>query len=265
MDRKLKGLEKNLKKMGSVLIAFSGGVDSTLLLKVASDVLGDKVMAVSSSSPIHFTDEAKEAKEFSRRLGVRHIILHSRIPGNVNFFKNRANRCYYCKKELFRELKRIASKNNLRFAIDGSNYDDLKYFRPGKKALRELKIKSPLAEVGLRKKEIREISKKLGLPTWNRPSQTCLATRIPYGERITRERLKRIEKGEEFLKSLGLKEVRLRDHGNMARIEVSAKEIRILVKGNVRKKVINRLKKLGYTYISLDLEGYRSGSMDQAL
>jgi len=265
MDRKLKGLEKNLKKMGSVLIAFSGGVDSTFLLKVASDVLGDRVMALTSSSPIHFTFELKEAKDLARQLEVKHLIAHSRECGNEDFIKNTADRCYFCKKELFKELKRIASKNNLRFAIDGSNYDDFRSFRPGKKALRELGIRSPLAEAGLRKKEIREISKKLSLPTWNRPSQTCLATRIPYGERITRKKLERIEKGEEFLKSLGLKEVRLRDHGNIVRIEVSPKEIRILVKGNVRKKVINRLKKLGYVYISLDLEGYRSGSMDESL
>jgi uncharacterized protein len=265
MNRKLKGLEKNLKKMGSVLIAFSGGVDSTFLLKVAHDVLGNKVIAVTSSSPIHFSCELKEARKIARRLGVKHIISHSRESGNEDFVKNTINRCYFCKKELFKRLKKIARENNLQFALDGSNYDDLKSFRPGKKALKELGIRSPLAEVELRKKEIREISKELGLSSGNRPSQTCLATRIPYGERITRERLKRIEKGEKFLKNLGLKEVRLRDHGNTARIEVNPKEIRILAKKDVRKKVVNRLKGLGYTYVSLDLEGYRSGSMDEIL
>lgn len=265
MNKKLKSLEKNLKKMGSVLIAFSGGVDSTFLLKVASDVLGDKVMAVTSFSPIHFSYELKEAKKIARQLEARHIILRSQKLGNKNFIKNTIHRCYYCKKELFKELKRIAKKNGLRFVLDGSNYSDLRSFRPGNRALRELKIKRPLAEVGLKKEEIREISKKSDFPTWNRLSQTCLATRIPYGERITRKRLEKIEKGEEFLKSLGLKEVRLRDHGNMARIEVNPKEIKILVKENIRKKVINRLKRLGYTYIFLDLESYRSGSMDEAL
>ena len=265
MNRKLKRLEENLKKMGSVLIAFSGGVDSSFLLRVASDILGDKVMAVTSSSPIHFSYELKEAKELARRLRAKHIISHSRECGNVNFIKNTVNRCYFCKKALFKELKKIARENNLQFVLDGSNYDDLKSFRPGKKALRELKIRSPLAEVELRKKEIRKLSKELGLPSGNRLSQTCLVTRIPYGDRITKKRLERIEKGEEFLKNLGLKEVRLRDHGNTARIEVNPKEIKILVKEDIRKKVINRLKRMGYTYVSLDLEGYRSGSMDEAL
>lgn len=264
MKKKLKRLKENLKEMGSALIAFSGGVDSTFLLKVAHDVLNDKVMIVTSSSPIHFSYELKEAKELARRLRVKHIISHSREFGNVNFVKNTINRCYFCKKALFKELKKIAQEHNLQFVLDGSNYDDFRSFRPGKKALKELGIKSPLAAAGLRKEEIRKLSKKLGLPSGNRPSQTCLATRIPYGERITRERLKRIEKGEEFLKNLGLKEVRLRDHGNTARIEVSPKEIRILTKKDIRKKVVNRLKKLGYTYVSLDLQGYRSGSMDEA-
>lgn len=265
MNRKLKELEKNLKKMARVLIAFSGGVDSTFLLKVAHDVLGNKVIAVTSSSPIHFSYELKEAEKLARRLRVRHIISHSRIPGNVNFIKNTVNRCYFCKKTLFKELKKIARENNLQFVLDGSNYDDFRSFRPGKKALKELGIKSPLAEVGLKKKEIRKISKELGLSSGNRPSQTCLATRIPYGERITRKKLERIEKGEEFLRSLGLKEIRLRDYGNMARIEVSPKEIRILAKKDITKKVVNRLKGLGYTYVSLDLQGYRNGSMDETL
>ncbi len=265
MDRKLKRLEESLKEMRSALVAFSGGVDSTFLLKVASDVLKDRVMAATSSSPIHFSYELREAKELARRLGVRHIISHSRECGNEDFVKNTINRCYFCKKRLFKELKKIARENSLKFVIDGSNYNDFQSFRPGKKALEELGIRSPLAKVGLKKEEIRKISKELGLPTWNRPSQTCLATRIPYGERITRKRLERIEKGEEFLKSLGLKEVRLREYGDMARIEVNPKEIRILAKKDIRKKVINRLKRLGYIYITLDLEGYRSGSMDEIL
>ena len=251
--------------MQSALVAFSGGVDSTFLLKVASRALGDSVMAVTSSSPIHFPYEVKEAKELARAFRVRHITFHSRECENKDFIKNTIDRCYYCKKELFKGLKRIARENDLKFVLDGSNYDDLESFRPGKRALRELGIRSPLAEVGLRKEEIRKLSRELGLPTWDRPSSPCLATRIPYRERITRKRLERIEKGEEFLKGLGLKELRLRDYGDTARIEVNPKEIRILVKEDIRKKVINGLKRLGYTYVSCDLEGYRSGSMDEAL
>ena len=262
---KLDDLKHILKELSNVLVAFSGGVDSTFLLKVASDVLGENVIAVTADSETYPSSELKYAKQIARKLGVEHIIITTDELSNPEFVKNPINRCYLCKKELFLKMKKFAEKRGIYHIIEASNYDDLKDFRPGRKAIQELGIKNPLLDVKLTKEEIRQLSRKEGLPTWNKPSYACLASRIPYGVKITTEKLKRIEKAEKFLKSLKLHQVRIRDYGDMARIEVSKNDIPLISKEEIRTKVIEKLNKLGYHYITLDLEGYRTGSMNKGI
>lgn len=266
--KKLDKLKQILKSLDNVLIAFSGGVDSAFLLKIAKDTLGEKVIAVTVDSQIHPAFELKDAKKLTRKLGVKHIVLRGNPLSNAKFVKNSIDRCYICKKDLFSKLKKIAKGKKIPYIIEASNYDDLKDFRPGVKVLSELGIKSPLLEAKLTKKEIRKFSKKRKLFTWNKPSNACLVTRIPYGVKITSAKLKRIEKGEDFLKKLGIKQVRLRELASpvgsggqvTARIEVLKKAMPLVMKN--RTKIIEKLSKLGYHYITLDLEGYRTGSMN---
>ena len=265
-EEKLENLKKMISEMGHVLIAFSGGVDSTFLLKVCVDVLGrENVIAVTASSPTYQMDEMEEAKKIAQFFGVKHVIIHTNEMGNEKFLSNTVERCYFCKKELFSKLKEIAAEHGIKHVLDASNADDSLDYRPGMKAARELGIKSPLLEAGITKEEIRKFSKEMGLPTATKPSQSCLASRFPYGEKITEEKLKMVAEAEKFLKELGFKVVRVRHHGNIARIEVDKNEMVRLMEERIRKKIYERLKEIGYTWVCLDLMGYRSGSMNEAI
>jgi len=262
-ENKLEKLKILLRGMESVLIAYSGGVDSTFLLKVAKDVLGDNVLAVTARSPTYPKREYLEAKKTTKIFEVRLLTILTDELSQLDFVHNPPNRCYHCKRELFTKLKEIARVHNIRWIVDGSNFDDLKDFRPGRKAAEEMGVRSPLCEAGLAKEEIRSLSKKLGLHTWDKPSLACLASRVPYGTLITQEILDRLDCAEEFLMSLGLRQIRVRHHGEIARIEIEPENIEKIIYH--REEIVNTLKNLGYPYITLDLEGYRSGSLNEVL
>ena len=262
---KLDDLKNILRDMGRVMVAFSGGVDSSFLLRVGKEVLGDNILAVTARSETYPQAELEEAKKIAQLIGIRHLIITSEeleIPG---FQDNPPNRCYYCKKELFEKLKELAVQEGIDFIADGSNCDDLGDHRPGMLAARELGVRSPLKEAGLTKKEIREYSYVLGLPTWEKPSFACLASRFPYGEKISQEKLRRVDRAEEFLRAKGFKQLRVRHHDGIARIEVDKKDLGKFLQYNLATEVVAKLKELGFNYITLDLEGYRMGSMNEVL
>jgi uncharacterized protein len=263
---KLGRLEKRLRELDQILVAFSGGVDSTFLLSVAKNVLGrDRVLAVTAVSAIHPEGEIGDAKRLAKRIGVRHLLVRSGEMEEEAFLANPPDRCYICKKRVFSSLQKLAIKNGLKHVVDGTNADDAGDYRPGRKALRELGIVSPLREVGLTKREIRSLSKKRGLPTWNRPALACLATRVPYGTRITPALLKRIDAGETYLRRLGFIQVRVRDHGGLARIEIAPKEMPKVRRPGVSAEIVKKFKSIGYRYVTVDLEGYRTGSLNEEL
>ena len=262
---KYEKLKQILGEMGKVLVAFSGGVDSSLLLKTAQDVLGGGILAVIASSATYPEEEQKEAVKLAEFWGVRYRIIHTDELDNPEFVKNPPTRCYFCKNELFSRLKEMAEAEGIPYVCDGANKEDLGDFRPGSEAAKELGIRSPLQEAGLVKAEIREISKWLGLSTWNKPSLACLSSRFPYGTEIDLESLKQIAQAEAYLRSQGFKQVRVRHHGQIARIEVESEEIERLLDPDFRRTLAVRLKSYGYSYVTVDLEGYRTGSMNETL
>jgi uncharacterized protein len=260
---KLLILKDILKECRGAVLSFSGGVDSTFLARVARDVLGGRLLAVTAFSAIHPQRELKEAQTIAQQLGLKHLVIASEELSNEKFVANSPDRCYHCKKEMFGIFQDIAREHGFPWVLDGSNFDDQFDHRPGIQAGDELGIISPLKEAGLTKENIRELSREMGLPTWDKPSFACLASRFPYGERITEEKLSMVEEAEDYLCSLGINIFRVRHHGDLARIEVPRKDFLHIMERSA--DIDKRLCTIGYRYVALDLKGFRSGSMNEVL
>ena len=263
LTEKLETVKNILAASGGAVIAYSGGVDSTLLAKVAHDVLGEKALMVTAASIFFGESETEAAVGLAKELGFVHLLIHLDLETKEQVLANPPERCYYCKQELIAGLKEIANSHNLPCIFDGSNADDVSDYRPGQLAAKEQGVRSPLQEAGLTKSEIRELAKMYNLPTWDKPSLACLASRIPYHERITKEKLQMTDKAEEYLRKLGFTQLRVRLHGTLARIEILPQELQRII--NEADKINNYLKTLGYTYVTVDLQGYRTGSLNEVL
>lgn len=264
-EDKLHHLNKLLRDLDSAVVAYSGGVDSTLLVKLCHDVLGDRVLAVTARSPTYSSDELAQAVEVARSLGVRHAVVETAELENPRFAANNPDRCYHCKLELFGRLWGIAKAEGLSHVVDGSNYDDLNDRRPGSRAAAEMGVRHPLQEAQLTKKEIRALSRGLGLRNWSKSSLACLASRLPYGTPITLSALATVEAAEDFLHGLGIGQLRVRHHGDTARIEAEPSEMAILLDETNRERIVSRFRALGFLRVTLDLAGYRCGSMNEGL
>lgn len=264
-QQKMEALKSILKDMGTVIVAYSGGVDSAFLAATAHEVLGDKALAVTAKSPSLAPSELREATELAERLGLGHRIIETHEVEREDYAANDPNRCFFCKDELYTYLSSFAKEEGFDFIANGTNVDDLGDFRPGLNAAKQYGVRSPLVDADLTKAEIRELSKDMGLPTWDKPAQACLSSRIPYGTTVTVEALTSIAKAEEFLHGLGIKQLRVRHHDTVARIEVEPQDFLTLCDEDTREQVVKKFKEFGYSYVTLDLQGFRSGSLNEVL
>ncbi|MCX8011679.1 MAG: ATP-dependent sacrificial sulfur transferase LarE [Desulfobacterota bacterium] len=267
LSSKANFLRKTIRNLGKVAVAFSGGIDSTFLLKVAQEELGENVFAITGNSLLIPEEELHSTCQIANSFGASHSLIEIGVLTNSAFCQNPPERCYICKHVLFEKIQAIAYEKGIPIVIEASNFDDHSDFRPGIRALQEKGIKSPLMEAKLTKKEVRRLARAVGIPNWDKPSQACLASRFPYGEKITIEKIKKVAEAEKFIRELGFRQVRVRsyDNNNLARIEVENKDIGKFINPEIRKKIIDKLKFLGFIYLTFDLEGYRSGSMNKIL
>jgi uncharacterized protein len=265
IEQKYLKLKELIKEMGSVLVALSGGVDSVFLVQVANEVLGEKALAVTCDSASFPKEEKELAIRLSIELGFRHILVETKELENENYASNPANRCYFCRVEMYDTLDKIAKEQDCNFILDGFNFSDQGDYRPGRMAATERKVRSPLFEAELTKEEIRVLANRVGLPNWDRPASACLSSRIPYGSRVTLEKLKQIEDAEIFLHSRGFRQIRVRHHDQIARLETDPREIQKFFKNGNQEKIVTKLKEIGFLYVTLDLQGYRTGSLNEEL
>ena len=265
LDKKRLSLESRIAKLGSVLVAFSGGVDSTVVLAVAHKVLGNRVLAVTAESESVPARELEVAHQLTRVLGIQHLVIPTEETSLPEYLRNPENRCYYCKTELYSKLSQIAAEHNLTYVLNGINRDDLGDHRPGITAAREAGILSPLSDTGLTKQDVRDLAREMNLPNWEKPALACLSSRVPYGQPITMEKLSMIERAENFLLDAGFQQVRVRHHGDTARIELPREDIPVLFRNGLAEKISHRLREIGFSYITVDIEGYRSGSLNEIL